>query len=52
MGLSDAAIREGDNVIEQVVKENLGMAMVYQIVTELQEWIDVKVLGGNLPVTQ
>lgn len=38
-GLSDADLAEGTAVLQQLIQENLGMAMIYTLVSASKEWL-------------
>jgi RWD domain len=42
-GLSDADVAQLQAAVDAAVEENLGMAMVYGLVTAAQEWLTDKV---------
>ncbi len=42
-GVSDAQLEECMTMLAQVVEENLGMAMMYNLVTAAQDWLREKV---------
>ena len=48
--LSDADVSELQQKLDAEVEANLGMAMIYNLITAAQEWVDEKVLrkaGGH-----
>lgn len=42
--LSDADVSELQQKLDAEVEANLGMAMIYNLITTAQEWVDEKVL--------
>ncbi|KAI8463800.1 MAG: ubiquitin-conjugating enzyme/RWD-like protein [Monoraphidium minutum] len=48
-GLSDADIADLGRALDAVVAENLGMAMVYNLVTAAQEWLAARLAGKAAP---
>ncbi len=41
-GISDADVGMLQGVLEEGVQDNLGMAMIYTLVTTAQEWVQVR----------
>ena len=42
-GLSDAELAELAGVVDEQVETNIGMAMIYAIISAVQEWLQQKV---------
>ena len=51
-GLSDSDVAQLQGAVDAAVQENMGMAMVYGLVTAAQEWLTDKARGAaRLPPT-
>jgi hypothetical protein len=46
-GLSDAEIASANALLQEQVEANLGMAMIYTLVSAAQEWFQNKATGGQ-----
>ncbi len=50
-GLSDADIADLNSSLKEQVEENMGMAMIYVLVSASQEWLREKASSCNIPST-